>query len=201
MEKTYQLILLILTICSCGQFKKEPTKSKYEILFDKQKHLDTLNQNEAEKLSKSINANNGWETIGKFTYALQDSLESDPRPISFTGRIKDIIKKDSLYILKVVNTRRTFFKKYVAEISVDKDAFQILKSKLNSNKENEGCFIFQVRKVSSYLPILKSEIDFSSEDIEDASSYLTLDFDESLVKLQGKLVTYFLYEHAKEEDD
>ncbi|MEJ7830584.1 MAG: hypothetical protein WKF91_20410 [Segetibacter sp.] len=165
------------------------------------KRLDTLNLTEAEKLSKSSNANTGWDTTDKFTYSLQESFESDPRPVSFIGKIKDIIKKDSSYILKVVNTNSQSSKNFIAEIYLNANTFQVLKSKLDPKESNEGCFIFQVTKVSSHLPILKSEIESNGDNVEDALSYLTLDFDEALVKLQGKLVAYILYDRLKEEDE
>ncbi len=204
MTSSQKLLYVITTLCiaSCGQEKKEaPSKDKWEVRYDKQKQLDTLNLTDAEKLAKSSNANIGWDTTETFTYSLQESIESDQRPISFIGEIKDVIKKDSLYILKVVNTNSQSSKNYIAEISVSATTFQAIKSKLDPKKNNEGCFIFQVTKVSSHLPILKSEVESNGENVEAATSYLTLDFDESLVKLQGKLVTYFLYDRLKKEDD
>lgn len=198
-----KLLFVITTLCiaSCGQEKKEAPKGKWEVRYDKQKQLDTLNLTDAEKLAKSSNANTGWNTIETFSYTLQESIESDQRPISFIGEIKDVIKKDSSYILKVVNTNSKSSKNYIAEISVSATTFQAIKSKLDPKETNEGCFIFHVIKVSSHLPILKSEIESNGDNVEDASSYLTLDFDESLVKLQGKLVTYFLYDRLKEDDE
>lgn len=195
------LVITTLTIASCGEEKKEPPKDKWEVHYNKQKQLDTLNFTEAEKFAKSSNANIGWDTTDEFTYSLQESLESDPRPISFIGEIKDVIKKDSLYILKVVNTNSQSSKNFIAEIAVSANTFQVIKTKLDPKESNEGCFIFQVTKVSSHLPILKSEIESNGDNVEDASSYLTLDFDESLIKLQGKLVTYFLYDRLKEENE
>lgn len=203
MTSFQKLLFLITTLCiaSCGQEKKEEPKDKWEVRYNKQKQLDTLNLTDAEKLAKSSNANIGWDTTETFTYSLQELIESDQRPISFIGEIKDVIKKDSLYILKVVNTNSQSSKNYIAEISVSATTFQAIKSKLDPKESNEGCFIFQVTKVSSHLPILKSEIESNGDNVEDASSYLTLDFDESLVKLQGKLLTYFLYDRLKEDDE
>lgn len=88
-------VITTLTIVSCGQEKKEPSKEKWEVRYDKQKQLDNINLTDAEKLSKSSNANIGWNTTNNFTYSLQELFESDPRPVSFIGEIKDIIKKDS----------------------------------------------------------------------------------------------------------
>lgn len=100
-----------------------------------------------------------------------------------------------------MNTNPQLSKYFIAEITVNANMFQALKSKLDSKERNEGCFIFQVTKVSSHLPILKSELESNGDNVEDASSYLTLDFDESLVKLQGKLVAYFFYDRLNEGDE
>jgi len=195
------LIITSLLIASCGQEKKQPSKDSWKVRYEKQKQLDTLNLTKAEEFSKTANAIIGWDITNQFTYSLQELSESTQRPISFIGEIKDIIKKDSSYILKVVNTNSESSKNFVAEISVNTNMFQTIKSKLDPNESNEGCFIFQVIKISSHLPILKSEIESNGEDMEDASSYLTLDFDESLVKLQGKLITFFMYDRLKEDDE
>ena len=196
MTPVLKLLLIIPTviISSCGQEKTELPKEKSEGKYDKRKQLAILNVAEAEKLAKSFNANSGWDTTGRFTYYLQELFESDTRPVSFIGAIKDVIKKDTSYILKVVNTNSHSSKNYMAEIYVSVNTFQAMKSKLDPNKINEGCFIFELTKVSSHLPVLKSEIESSGDIVENASSYLTLDFDESLIKLEGKLVTYFLYD-------
>lgn len=92
-------------------------------------------------------------------------------------------------------------KTFIAEISVSAAIFKELKSKLDPAETNEGCFIFQVTKISSNQPILKSEVESNGDNVKDASSYITLDFDETLIKFQGKLVTYFIYDRLKEDDE
>lgn len=188
------LVIISFIIVSCGQKKKE-------IRYERQNQLDTLNLFEAEKLSKNSNAIIGWDTAENFTYSLQETFESSSRPISFIGVIKDILKKDSTYFLKVVSSNPQSYKSFIAEISVNAIIFKELKSKLDTKEENEGCFIFQVTKISSHQPILKSEIESDGDNVENTSSYLTLDFDETLIKFQGKLVTYFLYNRVKEYND
>lgn len=111
MTKIFKILLLILTITSCGESNKEPEKSKYEIRRENQKKLDTINLTKAENLSKTSDAIIGWDTTDHFTYSFQELFESDPRPVSFIGEIKDVIKKDSLYILKVMNTNSQSSKK------------------------------------------------------------------------------------------
>lgn len=190
------LLIVTLVLASCGEEKKDSPKEKLEIEENKQKQLDSANLMEVKKISMLSNAIVGWDTTVNFTYFLQESLESNQRPISFIGYIKDVIKKDSLYILKVINTNS--IKNIIAEISVSANTFQTIKLKLNSSEWSSGCFIFHVVKVSSYFPMLKSEIDSYGQNDEDATSKLTYDFSESLIKLQGKLDTCFFYDHLKE---
>ena len=196
----FLLVIASITIASCGREKKETSKDLSEIINDK-KQLKASNLMNAEKLAKSYNANIGWDRTENFTYSFQESLEFDRRPIAFYGEIRDVIKKDSLYILKVFNTHSNSIQYFLAEIPVNANTFQLLKAKLNPKEINYGCFIFQVTKVSSSLPILKSEVESNGDNVENASSFLTLDFDEPLITLQGKLITYFLYDRLKEDHE
>ena len=197
-----QLFLLLpIFVVSCSNSKKEPEKSKYDIQKEQQANLDTLNLKEGEKISNSHNAIVGWDTAEKFTFYLQELFENSSRPISFIGEIKDIIKKDSNYILKVMNSNSLSYKRFNAEISVAPSMFQELKSQLQLKTDYQGCFIFQVKKISSSQPILNSEIDSNGDNVEDASSYITFDFDETLIKFQGKLIAYYLYAQLKKHED
>ena len=170
LPKTYLLFLCII-IFSCDQEKKEPEKSKYEIQEEKQNKLDTLNFNEAKKLYTVSNAIIGWDTIKRYTYELQELLENNARPISFNGQIRNIIKKDSLYILKVPS--HSHGKDYLAEISVSTDMFETLRNQLDKHGINKGCFIFQVTRVTS----------------------------SDIINFQGKLLSYYLYNKLNEGDE
>lgn len=194
-------LLTLFVIISCDESKKEPEKNQSEIRQEKQDKLDTLNLNEANKLSISSHAIIGWDTTKHFTYSLQELFENGTRPISFIGRIKDIVKKDTFYILKVTSSNSPSDKNFIAEISITANILSELKAHLDPNEDNEGCFIFQVTKISSSIPILKSEIETSGDNVEDASSYLTLDFNETLIRFQGELLTYYLYNQIKEDNE
>ncbi len=193
------LVIVILIFTSCGHQKKE---DKWRIRSEKESQLDTLNILESQKLSKRLNSIIDWDTAEKFTYDLQELFENNSRPISFMGFVDDIIKRDSTYILKVENSNfpvnKYFY--FIAEISVNFTVFQELKLKLDPTERNEGCFIFQVTKLSSQHPLLKSEIESNGQNVEDASSYVTYDFGETLIKFQGRLVDYFIYNRLKDDE-
>ena len=71
--------------------------------------------------------------------------------------------------------------------------FENIKHKISADEYNEGCFIFKAQKFSSYTPILASEIEPDGQNVDDASSYLTFDFNESLIKLEGTLINFFIF--------
>lgn len=192
LKKTF-LAALALYIFACKQEIKEKTNENWEIDYDNRKRVDSLNLLNSEKIIKISNANTSWDTLETFTYELQELFESDKRPISFTGIIKDIIKKDSSYILKVINTTFKTTNYHVAEINVSANIFKEIQSKLDPNQINKGCFIFNVTKTTSHIPLLKSEIEKNNDNAEDASSDLTFDFSESLIKLEGRLINYYIY--------
>lgn len=190
-----------MTLSGCGQESFNFGKKESASEFDRRDFLDSLNLLESEKLSRSYNAHTGWDTAHNFTYFIQELFEASERPISFIGEIKDVIKaNDSLYVFKVVSRSFFYLKNFIAEISVDREFFNEIKSRLDPKGLNTGCFIVKFEKINSYLPVLESEFEVNGDNLEDASSYLTLNFDESLIKLKGDLVSCFLYNRFDEEE-
>jgi hypothetical protein len=189
--------LTMLFFVSCSDVKKEPEKDEYEIKYEKQNQLDTLNEKETAKLSTHYNAVTGWDTTEQFTYSLQETFQRSHQPISFVGTINDIVKKDSSYILQVYSNSYKAYKNYNAEIFVSPSMFNKFQQILKEKKANEGCFIFEVKNISLSNPVLNSEVDPEGDNIEDASSHITLDFDEALITFRGTLVDYFLYDQLK----
>jgi hypothetical protein len=192
--------LIFFAFVSCDNSKKEPEKSKYEIRSEKQDKLDTLNLIEAQRLSQTTNSIIGWDTPENFTYSLQELFESGGKPVSFVGEIKDIIKKDSIYILKVMNTSSKSSKNFMAEISVTANMFQAMKLKLDPNETNEGCFIFKPTSIrSSSLLKIDSEVstDEDAQTVDDAnanaSSELTYDSSNIIVFFKGDMINFYLY--------
>lgn len=151
--------------------------------------------------SEKQNALVGWDTLDQFTYKLQETIENNSKVISFTGNIYDIIKKNSFYILKVTNSNPLAFKIFNAEISVSLLLFQELKVQLDSKRSNEACFLLSVHKIISNTPILDSDVHSNGESDEDATSYLTLNSDQTLIVLRGSLINYYVYETLDYDND
>ena len=205
----YKLLIYLTVIffASCNDTKKESEKSKYEIRWDKQEQLDTLNQNEAFILSKKFHAITGKDSTIKFTYQIQELAKRYNKPISFTGNINDIMLQDSNYVLKIYG--RFGKKECFANIFVSPQQFYELNKQLDlKSSRNKACFIFNPTsiKTSSMLTI-DSELstDDNAETVEDAnanaSSELTYDFHEALLFLKGNLIDFYVYKKLPEDND
>ena len=193
-------IFLFFAFVSCNDSKIESKKGEFEISLEKQDKLDTLNLIEAQRLSRTSNSIIGWDTTENFTYSLEKKFEAEPKLLSFIGEIKDVIKKDSLYILKVINEESESSKYFIAEISVTADMFQKMESKLDPKETNKGCFIFTPTSIrSSSLLRLDSEVlpdenaKTADEANANASSDLSYDFGHVIVFLKGNLKDFYLY--------
>jgi hypothetical protein len=200
MIKALFITLLTYFFLSCSESKNDPPKTDYEIRMDKQKELDTLNLRQAFKLTNKNDADLSWDTASNFTYKLQETFENSGKPMSFIGRIKDITKKDSLYVLKIISDRG-LFKSYNAEILVDNLLLQKLTANMNQKKSREGCFILYVSRITSSSPILSSDVEPNGDNVEDATSYITYDYDETLIKIYGRLTDYFIYDKLGKDED
>lgn len=189
--KYFNSILLILFITintnSCSYEESKSTLSEEEIKEQKRQEekrvKDSLNETHTQQLIQKYQANANWDSTDNFTYMLQEKLETTTEPIAFSGIISDVIKNDTLYIIKL--SKPDYPTSHIAEISVNPSLFQKLKSQINSHKfENEGCFIFKASSISSLLPKIKSG--------DDKSSPLTLDIEESLIEFRGTLIDFYI---------
>jgi len=130
--------LISLVFLSCGQEKEEPPKEKWEVRYDKQKQLDTLNKNEAANLSAKLNAISGKDNSLKFTYQVQKIVKDSSQPISIIGNITDMVQKDGNYLLKIYGTISK--KDCLFEISVSPEIFQKIFNQLDLKYAlHEGC--------------------------------------------------------------
>lgn len=203
------LYLVVIFLISCNGSRKELIKNEYEVRWEKQKALDSLNRNEALNLSIKHNAitNEGNEI--KFTYQIQKLCKENTCPISVIGYIADVSLSDSNYILQIHGTFGSH--KYFGKISISPEQFQDVdrvlstKSKLHQTK---GCFIFIPATVkSSTMLTIDSEVlidDYAKTADEanaNASSELTYDFQNVLLLFKGNMVDLYLYKTLENDDD
>ncbi len=189
--KRTTIFLVISFLTSCGQ-SDQKFKEKDVIVKQKREQIKISNEKAIINLSQRYNAVLGWDSLDFYTYHLQEIFIDKKKLLCFEGELEDITKKDSSYYLKVKSTYRASFKKYVAQISLNHQAFAKLQKVLKTNNfNNKGCFIVKVSQIISVSPEIKSESEY---DGEESSSFLYYDFNESLLIFKGELIDFYFKE-------
>ena len=200
-KQLIQTIILsaIILLAGCGKSEQKTKEEKEVIVKQKREQLKTTNEKAIADLTLKYSSISGWDSLETFTYVLQEMFIDEKKPISFEGELKDITKSDTTYFLKVHNTGWHYNRNYIALISLTAEKFTLLKTKLKStNHSSEGCFIFKVSKISSATPEIKSDFEL---DGEDSYSYLSYDFDETLLIFKGELVDFYLNETVDTDNE
>lgn len=196
-----------MVFASCNDTKNEPEKSEFEIRWEKQEQLDTLNQNEAITLSKKFDAITNNDSTIKFTYQIQEIVKKYNKLISFIGYINDISQQDSNYVLKIYG--KLAGQECLSEILISPQQFYELNKQLGiKSSRNKGCFIFKPTSIkSSSLLTIDSDVltDENAETAEEAntnaSSELTYNFHNVLLFLRGNLVDFYVYKKLPRDDE
>ena len=197
--------LLVLLLISCNDKVKEPEKTEYEIRAEKQLIIDSINTNEGYKITKKFDALGNHDSTIKFTYQIQEKVQIEKKLLSFVGYIKDIVAKDSIYILKIYGVFGD--NECFAEVNVSPSRFQELNKQLSSEPlYSEGCFVFKPTSIQS-SSTLKVEADVTTdntaETVEDAnanaSPELTFNFHRVLLFLKGDLVDFYIFNTLKSD--
>ena len=192
--------LISLVFLSCGQENKEPPKEKWEVKYDKQKQLDTLNKNEAANLTAKLNAIQSKDNDLKFTYQIQELFKDLSKLISVIGNVTDIVQKDGAYLFRIhgrFSKKDCFF-----EISVSTEMFHKIFNQLDLKYSlQKGCFIFKPTSIkSSSLLTIGSEVS-GGETIDDAETSLTYDLNDVILFFKGNLIDYYVYKKLPKDED
>lgn len=191
-SKWLSIIFLTVLTISCDNSEQRIKKEKKLEINQKKEQLIIKNKNEIKIISNKNNAVMGWDTLYYYTCTLQEMFIDANKLICFEGEIKDITKSDSNYTLKVYNNNWQSVQNYIALITVNPKIFFEMKKLLNSNNHlNEGCFVFEVTKIFTENPSIKSNIELEGEY---SYSYLDYDFDETLLIFKGNLIDFYLNE-------
>ena len=214
--KWISIILLTALLISCGKSEQQLKEEKKSEIKQKKEQLKIKNENAIKDLSKKNNAVMDWDTLYVYTYVFQEMFIENNRPLCFEGELKDITKSDSNYTLKVHNTNYTlkvhntnwhWDQNYIALITVNYIAlitvnsqmfFEIIKQLKSHNHSNDGCFVFEVTKIFTANPAIKSDLEFDGEDSYSFSYY---DFDETLVIFKGNLIDFYLNETIEKSNE
>jgi len=173
---------LFLILSSCGIKEKKI-----------QKEFDKVNEKSLNELALKYNAITNWDSTTEYSFVYEDMFIDGKRLMLFKGKIYDISRQDSNYVIKVFYNKDVYNidgmqKKYIAYITFkSKYTAQFFKN----YKSTSGAFIIQITKVISSIPriVVDAEVDGY-----DANSYTYLSFDEDymLTFFEGELIDYSL---------
>lgn len=143
-------------------------------------------KNVITQLASKYHAQTDWDSPTKFSYEYQESFNK--KPILFKGKIYDILKKDSSYVLKVMDERIDSSKNFLALIKVTQSQFDTL---IKKRKSNTGAFIINVSEVTSSNPKVVTEEETGGED-ESSSTVSFLSESNDISIFNGKLIDLYL---------
>ena len=133
-------ICLLLLVTSCGNSDKKETPDKNEMV--------------AKDFAAKYHAVNNWDTIASFTSHFQNMFITQRKLMLFKGRIYDIVKVDSNYVVKVLDEREDATHNFLAIITFSS---QQLDAVYTDEKSAMGVFVIKVSKVTSSNPSIKED--------------------------------------------
>jgi len=175
-------IFITLSIASCGSSKKKETLDKNEVV--------------AKDLATKYNAVNNWDTTDSYTSRFQRIFIGQNKLMIFRGRIYDIVKRDSNYIVKVLDEREDATHNFLAVITFSS---QQLDAVSIDNKSATGVFVIKVSKVTSSNPSLKEDEGSNGDDDTYTYTHLSDDRDKMITIFTGTAIDCHLepFEESK----
>ena len=168
---------LMLFCVSCGSSKQKETSTKSKIV--------------AQDLALKYNAVTDWDTTRSYTSYFQKIFIYQNKPMLFKGRIYDIVKEDSNYIVKVLDEREDASHNYLAIITFTP---QQLNAFYTDKKSSTGFFVIKVSKVTTSNPSIKEDEKSNGEDNTYTYSHLSDDKDQMLTIFTGTAINCYLEE-------
>jgi len=176
LKLTYKSIgrfFIIVIIFSCGKPKVSSDN-------------DAL-KSEAVKgaLLKKYNAVADWDSSNSYTSYFQRRFIEQKQLMLFQGRIYDIVKNDSVYIVKVMDERKDADHNFLALITFTPKE---LDEKFIDDKSTDGVFVIRVYNVTSSNPSIKEEEASDGDDHSYTYTHLSDDADHMLTVFRGKMI-------------
>lgn len=171
------ILCFIILLSSCGGSKKETAKDK-------------TNQT-IHDLAIKYNAVSDWDSTSLYTCHFQEMFIEDNKLMVLKGRIYDIEKKDSSYVVKVLDEREDVSKNYLALITFTPQQFNVIYS---GNKSTRGVFVIQVSKVTSSNPSIREDEASNGDDGTYTYTHLSDEDDQMITIFRGKLIDFRLEE-------
>ncbi|MCX6276783.1 MAG: hypothetical protein NT004_01635 [Bacteroidetes bacterium] len=151
-------------------------------------------------LAIKYNANTKWDSTGLFTVHYQEMFIDEKQPMLFRGRIYDIVKVDSCYVVQILDEREDADHNFLASVTITPQQFKEIYS---GNKSTIGVFIIKVSKVTSSNPSIKADVKtveagedrYGNSYTEDVSyTFMSDDEDRIITIFKGKLLDMRLVE-------
>lgn len=150
-------IILLLFVASCGSSNKKEKLDKNEMI--------------AKEFARKYKAVDNWDTTASYTSYFQKMFISQNKLMLFKGRIYDIVRADSNYIVKVLNEREDAIHNFLAIITFSSKQ---LDQVYTDEKPATGVFVIKVTKVTTSNPSIKED---EASDGEDTYTYTHLSDD------------------------
>ena len=172
MMKCSMLFLLMPLMLACGVKKADES------------HEDRSEES-IERLSKKYNAVSNWDTTRGFTSFYQRKFIEQGKLMLFSGRIYDIVKRDSDYVVKVLDDRKDADHNFLAVITFSSKE---LDDKLTDDKSTSGVFVIRIMSITTSDPSIKEEEESDGDDRSVTYSHLSDDADKMITIFRGKMV-------------
>jgi hypothetical protein len=166
-------IFIVVIMLSCG--KRKAPADNGAVKSDAVK----------EALVKKYNAVADWDSSDSYTSYFQKKFIEQKQLMLFQGRIYDIVKDDSVYIVKVMDERKDADHNFLALITFTSEE---LNEKLTDNKSTEGVFVIGVYNVTSSNPSVKEDEASDGDDHSYTYTHLSDDADHMLTVFRGKMI-------------
>ena len=162
---------LTTILFSCGDSKKESTEEKYG--------------KEVKELVAKYNADTTWDTTVAYTSYYQKKFIEQNKLMLFRGRIYDMVKVDSNYVVKVMDEREDAVHNFLALITFTPEQ---LDATLTDDKSSRGVFVIKVTKITSSNPSIKEDEASDGDDHTYTYTHLSDDEDQMITIVTGKMV-------------
>ena len=169
--KKFFTIGLATILFSCGNSKKESIRNKYG--------------KEVKELVAKYNADTIWDATFAYTSYYQKKFIEQNKLMLFRGRIYDIIKVDSNYVVKVMDEREDAALNFLALITFTPEQ---LNATWTNDKLSRGVFVIKVTKITSSNPSIKEDEASDGDDNTYTYTHLSDDADRMITIVTGKMV-------------
>ncbi len=171
-QKLNLYILGSFILCSCGS-----SKSKGNTAYK--------NDKAAQELASKYNANTNWDTILSYTSSYQRIFIEQNKLMLFKGKVYDIVKEDSNYVVKVLDEREDATHNFLALITFTP---QQLHAKYTDKTSTRGVFVISISKITSSNPSIKQDETSDNDNNSYTYSHLSDDSDQMITIFKGKMV-------------